>query len=116
MEKEFSGKPASKVVITSEVFETQRIEIYQYTTEVWSETQAERYINSMKRILAQLETSYLMYPECPYLPTRDHRYRNILLPAHRIIYRVRPKRVEVLAILHFASSVNMIRKTRSIQI
>lgn len=105
-----------KPLITSELFEKQRSEIYQYGFSAFGYQQAVRYRLEIRRVLGMLPTSWLMFPECCYLPTKNHRYCNIILPAHRIIYRVAPQRIEVLTILHFASSVASIRKTRDIRI
>jgi len=43
-------------------------------------------------------------------------YRNIILDAHLIIYRITNERIEVLDIVHSASSISRIRQTRSIRI
>lgn len=116
MEKEVSGEPRHNKVITSEVFENQRLDVYKYGFSTFGIIEAEKYRHLIRKHIRMLEFHSEMYPECPYLPTKNHRYRNIILPSHRIIYRITPTRIEVLAILHLASSINAIRRTRSIKI
>jgi hypothetical protein len=43
-------------------------------------------------------------------------YRNIILDAHLIVYRITDRRIEVLDILHAASSIRKIRGVRNIRI
>jgi len=43
-------------------------------------------------------------------------YRNIILDAHLIIYRIAKERIEVLDIIHSASSIRKIREVRKIRI
>jgi hypothetical protein len=42
--------------------------------------------------------------------------RNIILDAHLIIYRITIKQIEVLDIIHSASSIHKIRSSRSIRL
>jgi plasmid stabilization system protein ParE len=50
------------------------------------------------------------------IPTKNHIYRNIILDAHLIIYRITNEQIEVLDIFHSASSIRRIQKVRSIRI
>jgi hypothetical protein len=43
-------------------------------------------------------------------------YRNIILDAHLIIYRITDTRIEVLDIIHSASSTGKIRAVRNIRL
>jgi plasmid stabilization system protein ParE len=43
-------------------------------------------------------------------------YRNIILDAHLIIYRITDERIEVLDILHSASSISKIRQIRNVRL
>ena len=63
-----------------------------------------------------LYDGYLTYSECRHIPTKSQMYRNIILDAHLIIYRITSKRIEVLDIIHTASSIGKIRSTRKIQL
>ena len=54
--------------------------------------------------------------ECRHLATKSRMYRNIILDAHLIIYRIGKERIEVLDIVHAASSLRRIRDIRKIKI
>jgi plasmid stabilization system protein ParE len=43
-------------------------------------------------------------------------YRNIILDAHLIVYRITNERIEVLNIFHSASSIRKIRGARNIRL
>jgi plasmid stabilization system protein ParE len=43
-------------------------------------------------------------------------YRNIILDSHLIIYRITEERIEVLDIVHSASSMRKIKQARNIHI
>jgi hypothetical protein len=57
-----------------------------------------------------------LYPECRFLVTKNHIYRNIILDAHLIIYRNSDYHIEVLDIIHKASSIGKIQKARKIKV
>lgn len=116
MGKGISEESRHRAVIGSQIFKQQVKDIYDYGFVAFGPNQAVYYRYLIRKHIGMLEFHSEMYPECPYLPTKNHRYRNIILPAHRIIYRITPTRIEVLAILHLASSINAIRRTRSIKI
>ena len=78
--------------------------------------QAELYANKIKSILYELDQTYPYYPECRHLTTKSRMYRNIILDSHLIIYRITEERIEVLDIVHSASSMRKIKKTRNIHI
>jgi len=62
------------------------------------------------------EILYTYYPPCRHIPTKSRKYRNIILDAHLIIYRITAARIEVLDIVHGAMSVSRIRSVRSVKI
>ena len=76
--------------------------------------QANRYLDMIERSVKELAVYYPYHPECRHLATKSRMYRNIILDAHRIIYRIGKDRVEVLDIIHSASSLRKIRQIRSI--
>ena len=43
-------------------------------------------------------------------------YRNIILDAHLIIFRITEKRIEVLDIIHSASGIRKIRNIRKVRL
>ena len=112
MEEGFSCKP----VIVSPQFYESNSQVYEQGLYLFGYFQANRYNRQIDEALDSLSNYYTAYPECRHLPTKSRMYRNIILDAHLIIYRITNKRIEVLDIVHSASSISKIRKTRSIRI
>ena len=110
MEEEFSRKP----YVVSRQFNASREHIYEYSLDTFGYFQAERYKQKIRNSLDTLPDYYTAYPECRFLATKSRKYRNIILDAHLIIYRITNERIEVLDILHAASSIREIRRTRKI--
>lgn len=78
--------------------------------------QTNRYLDIIEQSVLGLRSNSLYYPECRHLATKTRMYRNIILDSHLIIYRICEERIEVLDIVHAASSIRRIRKTRNIHI
>jgi len=112
MEERISRKPYD----VSNQFDSNRTQIFEYGLEVFGYFQAEKYDQKIEKSICSLSDYYTIYPECRHLPTKSRMYRNIILDAHLIIYRITNKRIEVLDIVHSASSISRIRQTRSIRI
>ena len=111
MEERLPCKP----VEVSDNFKGHRIDIYEYTFDAFGYYQAERYIEKIDKALNTLQNFYVIYPECRHLTTKSRMYRNIILDAHLIIYRITDKCIKVLDIIHSASSIGKIRDVRKIQ-
>jgi len=105
-----------KQVELSDEFKASRTHIYDYTIDMFGYLQAERYLQLIENALDTLYYFHLAYPECRHLATKNRIYRNIILDAHLIIYRITDKRIEVLNIVHSASNIGKIRSTRKIHI
>jgi len=112
MEEGISRKP----VEVSDEFKISRTNIYDYSLDTFGYFQAERYLQKIEKALFTLHNFYLAYPECRHIATKSRMYRNIILDAHLIIYRITSKRIEVLDIIHSASSISRIRDTRKIHL
>jgi len=112
MEDEVSGKPYE----VSDEFKTSRADIYEYTFNAFGPFQAERYLDKIQKAIDTLPRWYMLYPECRHMRTKSRMYRNIILDAHLIIYRITKHRVEVLDIVYSASSIGKIRGVRGIQV
>ncbi|MCL2414623.1 MAG: type II toxin-antitoxin system RelE/ParE family toxin [Bacteroidales bacterium] len=110
MEKRTSGK----VLEISDKFKANFDHIHDYTLETFGYAQAEHYVKKIEKAVASLSRWHLLYPECRHIPTKSQMYRNIVLDAHLIIYRITKQRIEVLDIVHSASSVSKIRGARKI--
>jgi len=105
-----------KEVIVSEQFIENRQCVYEYGINTFGYFQAERYSREIEQSLSTLFEHYLMYPECRHLATKSRMYRNIILDAHLIVYRVTDHCIEVLDIIHQASSIRKIRQARSVSL
>ena len=78
--------------------------------------QARKYLEHILNTVEKLENDYPYYPECRHLATKSRMYRNIILDSHLIIYRITEERIEVLDIVHSASSMRKIKQARNIHI
>jgi len=112
MEEEITYKP----YVVSQEFRESRKRIYEYSLDTFGYFQAERYKKKIRESLDTLHYFYMLYPECRHLPTKSHMYRNIIFDAHLIIYRITYDRIEVLDMLHSASSIRKIRDVRKIHL
>ena len=112
MEREISQKP----YVTSDKFFESRSEVYNYGIRTFGYFQAERYNRQIEKAIETLSIFYLVYPECRYLATKSRKYRNIILDAHLIIYRITNERIEILDIIHSASSISKTRRIRKIRL
>jgi plasmid stabilization system protein ParE len=112
MEEEIARKP----YVISLTFYESRESIYEYSLDTFGYFQAECYKQKIRKSLDTLPCFYSIYPECRHLATKSRMYRNIILDAHLIIYRITSKRIEVLDIVHSASTISKIRRTRKISI
>jgi plasmid stabilization system protein ParE len=106
----------SREVVTSLNYEKHLTEILEYGIQVFGYSQSRKYFNAISRLVENLDTECFYHPECRYLATKNQTYRNIILDAHLLIYRITSKRIEVLDILHSASSIRKIRSIRNIRL
>ena len=106
----------SKNVITSRYYEEHLIEILDYGIETFGYVQARKYFNTISHLVERLESDYTRHPQCRHLATKSRMYRNIILDAHLIIYRITKDRIEVLDIIHSASSIRKIRASGRIRL
>ena len=109
------GIPCKPVEVSDE-FKINRTNIYDYSVDTFGYFQAERYLQKIATALSTLSNHYTWYPECRHLATKSRKYRNIILDAHLIIYRVTDERIEVFDMLHSASSISKIRKVRKVRL
>ena len=112
MENGISRKP----YVTSKKFRVSRTAVYDYGIQTFGYFQAERYDQKIEQAIASLPDFYAAYPPCRHIPTKSRMYRNIILDAHLIIYRITAERIEVLDIIHGAMSVSKIRSVRKIRL
>ena len=112
MEEEISRK---QVKVSDKFYESAE-QIYIFGFETFGYFQAEQYKQKIRKSLDTLFEFHRAYPECRHIPTKNRIYRNIILDAHLIIYRITVQRIEVLDIIHAASSISKIRGVRKIRL
>ena len=110
------GRISYKPYAVSDKFFDSQAEVYNYGVKTFGYFQAERYNQQIEEAIETLPIFYLVYPECRHLATKNRIYRNIILDAHLIIYRITDERIEVLNIVHSASNIGKIRSSRKIHI
>ena len=93
--------------------------MYENTVNLWS-SQRKCIIaitdEDLKLMVRNLETNYLVNPECRHLETKTKIYRNIILGSYLIIYRIRANKIEVLRAFHGSRSPKDIKKVKQIKI
>jgi len=105
-----------KQIKISDRFHESLEQIYDFGFEMFGYFQSERYEQKIRNALNNLPNFYMAYPECRHITTKSRMYRNIILDSHLIIYRITDQRIEVLDIIHSASSIGKIRTARSIRL
>ena len=105
----------TKIVITSRYYEEHLLEILEYGLETFGYAQVRKYFNVISHLVERLDIDYNYHSECRHLATKSRKYHNIILDAHLIIYRITNERIEVLDIIHAASSLQKIRGVRKIR-
>ncbi|MDR0231933.1 MAG: type II toxin-antitoxin system RelE/ParE family toxin [Dysgonamonadaceae bacterium] len=89
-------------------------EIFNYGKETFGIFYAERYVLNIIEEINSLKIHYLLHPQCSRIETKSKIYRNIIVGSHLVIYRISEK-IEVLRVMHSASSNNKIKKIKQIQ-
>lgn len=107
---------SSREVIASPQYGRSLQNVFREGVARFGRIQAEKYLKVIMDTVERLEIDYPFYPECRHLATRGRIYRNIILDAHLIIYRIAAERIEVLDIVHSASSLRRIRGVRKIKL
>ncbi|MDR3218107.1 MAG: type II toxin-antitoxin system RelE/ParE family toxin [Dysgonamonadaceae bacterium] len=102
--------------MASHDYEEHLIEILRWSIEKFGIMQAKKYFFTISHFVERLNIDYTCHPECRHLATKSRMYRNIILDAHLIIYRITDERIEVLDIFHSASSIRKIRGVRNIHL
>jgi plasmid stabilization system protein ParE len=106
----------SRKVIASCYYEQHLTEVLEYGIETFGYRQARKYFDTVSHLVERLDSDYTCHSECRHLATKSRIYRNIILDSHLIIYRITDERIEVLDIIHSASSIRKIRGVRNIHL
>lgn len=106
-----------KEVITSNLFDTvDLLDIYEYGEATFGERLATHFIAEIYSILENLDTQYLLHPECRHLVTKTKMYRNIILGSYLIIYRVKATKIEVLRAFHGSRSPKLFKSVKNMKL
>ncbi|TVQ03721.1 MAG: type II toxin-antitoxin system RelE/ParE family toxin [Balneolaceae bacterium] len=93
-------KRERKEVNVSAAFNEDIAEVYAYGEELFGRVAAKSFVSDIYSRIWNLDIEWRLHPECRHLPTKDKRYRNIILGNYLIIYRIKKVRILVLRILH----------------
>ncbi|MHB8259495.1 MAG: type II toxin-antitoxin system RelE/ParE family toxin [Bacteroidia bacterium] len=102
-------------VVVGQQFNHDISDIHIYGAETFGLKYADFFIAEIYEEIAKLAILYEIHPECKHIVTKSRTYRNIIIGAYLIIYRVSSK-VEVLRVMHGSRSPTSIRSSRSIKI
>ena len=86
--------------------------VFEYGAETFGFIAAKAFVAEVYMSIWGLDYQYNMHPECRFLPTKRKMYRNIIQGNYLIIYRITPKRVDVLRVFNSRVSVRKIRTAR----
>ncbi|UPQ77647.1 type II toxin-antitoxin system RelE/ParE family toxin [Flavobacterium azooxidireducens] len=104
-----------KKVIRSTFYLNDIQDVFEYGEAIFGEKAALYFYEDLKQMVRQLETQYLLHPECRHLETKTKIYRNIILGSYLIIYRIRAHKIEVLRAFHGSRSPKIIKQVRKIK-
>ncbi len=107
---------AKKEVVRSIFYLNDIQDIFEYGQITFGEKAALYFYDELKIIVRNLETNYLVNPECRHLETKTKIYRNIILGSYLIIYRIRAHKIEVLRAFHGSRSPKIIKQVKKIKI
>ncbi len=86
------GQLSPRKVIASSRYGSSLKNIYAEGVDRFGEIQARKYLERILTAVEELEFFYPYHPECRHLATKSRMYRNIILDAHLIIYRIGKER------------------------
>ena len=105
-----------KKVVKSVYYYKDIQDIFEYGEATFGEKAALSFFDELLMDTQNLESRYLLHPECRHLETKTKKYRNIIFGSYLIIYRITPHRIEVLRAFHGSRSPKSIKETRSIKV
>ena len=105
-----------KKVVKSVYYYNDIQDIFEYGEATFGEKAALSFFDELIIITSNLESHYLLHPECRHLETKTKKYRNIIFGSYLIIYRITTNRIEVLRAFHGSRSPKFIKKSRKIKV
>jgi toxin ParE1/3/4 len=106
-----------KEVVLTVIAQSDIKSVFEYGEDTFGFIAAKSFVGEVYMRIWSLDYQYLMFPECRFLITKSKMYRNIIIGAYLIIYRITSKQVEVLRVLHSSHcKTSRIRATRRLKI
>ncbi len=105
-----------KKVVKSVYYYKDIQDIFEYGEATFGEKAALSFFDELLMDTQNLESQYLLHPECNHLETKTKKYRNIIFGSYLIIYRITLTRIEVLRAFHGSRSPKSIKESRSIKV
>ncbi|MDR6966612.1 plasmid stabilization system protein ParE [Flavobacterium arsenatis] len=105
-----------KKVIKSSFYYSDIQDIYEYGEATFGIRLADSFFDNILYDVENLETQYLLHPECRHLETKTKIYRNIIIGSYLIIHRIRVNRIEVLRAFHGSRSPKTIKQVRKVKL
>ena len=106
----------TKKKVVKSVYYTDIQDIFEYGEATFGERAALSFFDEILMVTRNLESHYLVHPECRLLETKTKKYRNIIFGSYLIIYRITPHRIEVLRAFHGSRSPKNIKESRNIKV
>ena len=88
---------------------------YEYFSENYSEKYAERFLEEFIEQTERILPFVWVYPECLFLPTKNHIYRNIVWGNYLIIYKILKKQIWVVGLFHTKQNPQKIKSYRRVK-
>lgn len=98
-----------KDVVVAKIAQSDIKAVFEYGADSFGFVAAKAFVSEVYMSIWNLDYQYLMHPECRFIPTRSKMYRNVIQGNYLIIYRITPKRIEVLRVLNSQVSIRKIR-------
>ena len=98
-----------KDVVVAKIAQSDIKAVFEYGADSFGFVAAKAFVSEVYMSIWNLDCQYLMHPECRFIPTRSKMYRNVIQGNYLIIYRITPKRIEVLRVLNSQVSIRKIR-------
>ena len=106
----------TKEVVLTTLVQADIKAVFEYGAETFGFIAAKAFVAEVYMSIWGLDYQYNMHSECRFLPTKSKMYRNIIQGNYLIIYRITPKRVEILRVLNSRVSIRKIRKARGAKV
>ncbi len=103
-----------EIVLTAHALKTVHVE-FEWLKENASVKAAYKFRDEFQQQIENILPSYLANPECRFLPTPNHIYRNVIWGNYLIVYKIRSKEILVLGIFHTKQNPNKLKSYRRVK-